>query len=235
LIGSLIFLLWLALMPFVTAAGTTHKIFINALLHLAPLAAAILLLAASLDKTFRRVIVLPLAGLLIVGLGFSQFITGFVLNPYRTAPKWTQTVPVKVGVPSTILKLDPASAECIEKTKAALAIAGFKPGDDVLALYGLPGLVYAVGGVSPKKPWFFDDHGQTGDEENLRALKKIPIERVNASFIFRSNRDNRVAHQLDLCGVSFENRFQVVEQIKVPFKNRSVEIFKPILHKTREM
>jgi hypothetical protein len=144
-------------------------------------------------------------------------------------------VPVKVGVPSTTLKLDPASAECIEKTKSALATAGFKPGDDVLALYGLPGLVYAVGGVSPKKPWFFDDHGQTGDEENLRALKKIPIERVNVSFIFRSNRDNRVAHQLDLCGVSFENRFQVVEQIKVPFKNRSVEIFKPILHKTREM
>ena len=235
LIGSLIFLLWLALMPFVTAAGTTHKIFINALLHVAPLAAAILLLAASLDKSLRRVIILPFAGLLILGLGFSQFITGFVLNPYRTAPKWTQTVPVKVGVPSTILKLDPASAECIEKTKSALATAGFKPGDDVLALYGLPGLVYAVGGVSPKKPWFFDDHGQTGDEENLRALKKIPIERVNASFIFRSNRDNRVAHQLDLCGVSFENRFQVVEQIKVPFKNRSVEIFKPILHKTREM
>lgn len=235
LIGSLIFLLWLALMPFVTAAGTTHKIFINALMHLAPLAATILLLAASLDKTLRRGIILPFAGLLIVGLSFSQFITGFVLNPYRTAPKWTQTVPVKVGVPSTILKLDHASAECIEKTKAALAIAGFKPGDDVLALYGLPGLVYAVGGVSPKKPWFFDDHGQTGDEENLRALKKIPIERVNASFIFRSNRDNRVAHQLDLCGVSFENRFQVVEQIKVPFKNRSVEIFKPILHKTREM
>jgi hypothetical protein len=233
--GSLILLLWLALMPFVTAAGTTHKIFINALLHVAPLAAAILLLAASLDKSLRRAVILPFAGLLIVGLSFSQFITGFVLNPYRTAPKWTQMVPVKVGVPSTTLKLDPASAECIEKTKSALATAGFKPGDDVLALYGLPGLVYAVGGVSPKKPWFFDDHGQTGDEENLRALKKIPIERVNASFIFRSNRDNRVAHQLDLCGVSFENRFQVVEQIKVPFKNRSVEIFKPILHKTREM
>jgi hypothetical protein len=233
--GSLILLLWLALMPFVTAAGTTHKIFINALLHLAPLAAAILLIAASLDKSLRSGIILPFAGLLIVGLNFSQFITGFVLNPYRTAPKWTQTVPVKVGVPSTILKLDPASAECIEKTKAALATAGFKPGDDVLALYGLPGLVYAVGGVSPKKPWFFDDHGQTGDKENLRALKKIPIERVNASFIFRSNRDSRVAHQLDLCGVSFENRFQVVEQIKVPFKNRSVEIFKPIIQKTREM
>ncbi len=233
--GFLMFLAWLALMPFVTAAGTTHKIFINALLHAAPLAAAILLLAASLDKSLRRVIILPFAGLLIVGLGFSQFITGFVIVPYRTAPKWTQTVPVEVGVPATILNLDPASAECIEKTKAALASAGFKPGDDILALYGLPGLVYAVGGVSPQKPWFFDDHGQTGDEENVRALKRIPIERLKESFVFRTNRDERVDFQLGRCGESFSKSFQVIDRVTVPFKNRSVEIFKPLFKNRKEM
>jgi hypothetical protein len=235
LIGSLIFLLWLALMPFVIAAGTTHKIFINALLHVAPLAAAILLVAASVDKSLSRVIILPFAGLLVVGLSFSQFITGFVLAPYRTAPKWTQTVPVAVGVPETIINLDPASAECIEKTKAALADAGFKPGNDILALYGLPGLVYAVGGVSPRKPWFFDDHGQTGDEENLRALKSIPIERLKEAFLLRTNRDERVDYQLGHCGVSFSKNFQVIDQVKFPFKNRSVEIFKPLFKNTREM
>ena len=233
--GCLMFLAWLALMPFVTAAGTTHKIFINALLHVAPLSAAILLLAASLDKSFRRAIILPFAGLLIVGLSFSQFITGFVVTPYRTAPKWTQTVTVEVGVPPTILNLDPASAECINKTKVALADAGFKPGDDILALYGLPGLVYAVGGVSPQKPWFFDDHGQTGDEENARALKRIPIERLKVSFVFRTNRDERVDFQLGHCGESFSKNFQVIDQVTVPFKNRSVEIFKPLFKNTREM
>jgi hypothetical protein len=201
----------------------------------APLAAAILLVAASVDKSLSRVIILPFAGLLVVGLGFSQFITGFVLTPYRTAPKWTQTVPVAVGVPETILNLDPASAECIEKTKAALADAGFKPGDDILALYGLPGLVYAVGGVSPRKPWFFDDHGQTGDQENLRALKSIPIERLKEAFLLRTNRDERVDYQLGHCGVSFSKNFQVIDQVKFPFKNRSVEIFKPLFKNTREM
>ena len=233
--GCVMFLVWLALMPFVTAAGTTHKIFINALLHVAPLAAAILLLAASVDKSLRRVIILPFAGLLVVGLSFSQFITGFVLTPYRTGPKWTQTVPVAVGVPETIINLDTDSAECIEKTKAALADAGFKPGNDILALYGLPGLVYAVGGVSPRKPWFFDDHGQTGDQENLRALKGIPIERLKEAFLLRTNRDERVDYQLGHCGVSFSKNFQVIDQVKVPFKNRSVEIFKPLFKNTREM
>lgn len=233
--GCLMFIVWLALMPFVTAAGTTHKIFINALLHVAPLSAAILLLAASLDKSLRRVVILPFAGLLIVGLSFCQFITGFVLMPYRTAPKWTQTVPVAVGVPATILNLDTASAECIEKTKSALVDAGFKPGDDILALYGLPGLVYAVGGVSPKKPWFFDDHGQTGDEENLRALKSIPIERLKEAFLFRTDGDERVDYQLGHCGVSFSKNFQVIDQVNLPFKNRSVEIFKPLFKNTKEM
>jgi hypothetical protein len=225
LAGCLMFLAWLALMPFVTAAGTTHKIFINALLHVAPLAAAILLLAASLDKSLRRVIILPFAGLLIVGLGFSQFITGFVLTPYRTAPKWTQTVPVEVGVPATILNLDPASAECIEKTKAALAAAGFKPGDDVLALYGLPGLVYAVGGVSPQRPWFFDNYGDIGHEENLRALKCISLERISKSFIIRTKSNTIAIEQLKSCGISFPQSFQQIGEISIPIKNISAEIW----------
>jgi len=225
LAGCLMFLAWLALMPLVTAAGTTHKIFINALLHVAPLAAAILLLAASLDKSLRRVIILPFAGLLIVGLGFSQFITGFVLTPYRTAPKWTQTVPVEVGVPATILNLDPASAECIEKTKAALAAAGFKPGDDVLALYGLPGLVYAVGGVSPQRPWFFDNYGDIGHEENLRALKCISLERISKSFIIRTKSNTIAIEQLKSCGISFPQSFQQIGEISIPIKNISAEIW----------
>jgi hypothetical protein len=129
--------------------------------------------------------------------------------------------------------LDPASAECIEKTKAALAAAGFKPSDDILALYGLPGLVFAVGGVSPQKPWFFDDHGETGDQENVRALKRIPFDRLKGAFVFRTNRDERVDYQLGHCGVSFSNNFQVIDQVNIPFKNRSVEIFKPLFKNTR--
>ena len=223
--GCLMFLAWLALMPFVTAAGTTHKIFINALLHVAPLAAAILLLAASLDKSLRRAIILPFASLLIVGLGFSQFITGFVLTPYRTAPKWTQTVPVEVGVPATILNLDFASAECIEKTKATLASAGFKPSDDILALYGLPGLVYAVGGVSPQRPWFFDNYGDIGHEENLRALKRISLERISKSFIIRTKSNSIAIEQLKSCGIAFPQSFQQIGEISIPLKNISAEIW----------
>jgi hypothetical protein len=220
LAGCLMFLAWLALMPFVTAAGTTHKIFINALLHVAPLAAAILLLAASIDKSLRRVIILPFAGLLIVGLGFSQFITGFVLTPYRTAPKWTQTVPVEVGVPATILNLDSASAECIEKTKAALASAGFKPGDDLLALYGLPGLVYAVGALSPERPWFFDSEGSSEDANNLRALTRIPKERISKAYILIKDNDSRAFNQLLQCGIAFPRLYKQISVINFKYKNQ---------------
>jgi hypothetical protein len=235
IVGFLVFLLWLAVLPFVTAAGTTHKIFINALLHAAPISAAILLLASSLDKDLRKSVVVPFASVLLAGMGFSQFIYGFFITPYRSAPKWAQTVPVEVGVPATILKLDPASADCIEKTKIALRVSGFKPGDDILALYGLPGLVYAVGGVSPQKPWFFYDHGPDGDEKNLQALKRIPVERIKSSHVFWTDNDSRVVSQLSSCGVLIKEEFVSTGQVKVPFKNRSVEIMRPTSQKKREM
>lgn len=233
--GFFVLTLWLAVLPFVTAAGTTHKIFINALLHAAPLSAAILLVASSLDKDLRKAIAVPFASVLLVGMGFSQFIYGFFVTPYRTAPKWSHTVPVEVGVPATILKLDPESAECIKKTKIALKSAGFQPGDDILALYGLPGLVYAVGGVSPQRPWFFNDHGPSGDEANLQAIKKIPQKRIKTSYLFLTDYDNRAGYQLISCGVNINEEFVSTGQAKVPFRNRNVEIMKPTFKKQKEM
>ncbi len=226
--GFLIFLLWLAVLPFVTAAGTTHKIFINALLHAAPISAAILLVASSLDKDLRRAVAVPFASVLLVGMGFSQFIYGFLVSPYRTAPKWVQTVPVEVGIPATVLKLDPDSAECIEKTKADLNRAGFKPGQDILALYGLPGLVYAVGGVSPQRPWFFDNYGKIGHEENLRALKQIPLERLSQAFIIRTKSNPIAIEHLKSCGISFLESFQQIGELPIPSKNTSAEIWASI-------
>ena len=226
--GFLLFLIWLGILPFVTAAGTTHKIFINALLHAAPLFAAIVLLASSLDKDLRKPFFVPTACVLLTALGFSQFFSGFVLTPYRTEPKWKQTVPVEVGVPGTVLKVDPASAECIEKAKAILVEAGFQPGDDILALYGLPGLVYAVGGVSPEKPWFFNDHGSLGDEANLRALKRIPLGRIKESYLFITDEDERVVRQLFECGVDLDRDFESLGKVVAPFKVRKVEIHQPL-------
>jgi hypothetical protein len=222
-----IFLAWLALLPFATAAGTTHKIFINSLLHAAPLSAASVLLAASLDQNLRRRFVLPFTCFYLVSLGFSQFFSGFMVSPYRIAPKWTQTIPVEIGYPSTILKIDQASAQCILQTRMALAEAGFQPGDDILALYGLPGLVYAVGGVSPQKPWFFNDHGALGDEENFRALKRVPLSRITSSFIFRTDADSRVISQLKGCGVDFAEKFEKIDESLLPCAIRFVEIWKP--------
>ena len=233
--GFLVFLLWLAVLPFVTAAGTTHKIFINALLHAAPISAAILFMASSLDKDLRKSVAVPFASVVLVGMGFSQFIYGFLVTPYRTAPKWVQTIPVEVGIPATVLKLDPDSAECIENTRAALNGAGFKPGDDILALYGLPGLVYAVGGVSPQRPWFFYDHGPDGDVANLQALKKIPTDRLKSAYILWTDNDTRAAFQLSSCGVRIEDEFVQIGEAGIFFKNRSVKIMKPTIQKKREM
>ncbi len=225
--GFWLFIVWLAALPFATAAGTTHKININALLHAAPMSAASAILAASLDRRLGKNLALPAVCLVLAALGFAQFFSGSIAAPYRTAAKWEQVVPVEVGVPGTVLKLDAATAACIEGTKSALQGAGFQPGDDILALYGLPGLVYAVGGVSPRKPWFFDDHGPEGDEANLRSLKWIPAEGIKSALVFQTNADPRVPKQLAECGVDFPSGYEKIGQATVPFKNRHLEIWKP--------
>jgi hypothetical protein len=123
------------------------------------------------------------------------------------------------------LKLDPATAECIEKTKSALSKAGFQPGDDILALYGLPGLVYAVGGVSPQRPWFFDSEGSLEDANNLSALKKIPKDRILKAFIILKNNDSRAFNQLIQSGVAFPRLYKQVSVLNFKYKNqRDAEI-----------
>jgi len=135
-------------------------------------------------------------------------------------------VPVEVGVPGTVLKLDPATAACIEATRAALRGAGFQAGRDILALYGLPGLVYAVGGVSPVRPWFFHQ-GHWGHEENLGALKLIPPERIKAAFLFLSGSDGWAESQLSEGGVALREEYSPIGRSVVPFRNQNVEILKP--------
>lgn len=228
-VGFLVFLLWLVVLPFVTAAGTTHKIFINALLHAAPIFAAIMLVASTLDRNFRQGIVVPTACVLIVLMGFVQFFTGFVTTPYRTSPKWTQTVPVEIGVPGTVLKVDLESAEFLENIKAALRKSGFKSGDDILVLYGLPGIVYAVGGVSPQRPWFFDAEGNVEDANNLKALQRIPKERLSKAYVLLKDNDSRAAKQLLESGIAFPKDYMQVSIINFRYKTQKdikLSIFK---------
>jgi hypothetical protein len=226
ILGVTALLLWLAFLPFATASGTTHRIYINSLLHTAPLIAAILFLAIWTDSSLPKKIVTPLIAVFLGALATSQFLSGFLFNPYRIASKFEQIQPIEIGVPATTLKVDPASALLIKQTRAALASGGFTPGDDILALYGLPGLVYAMGGVSPERPWFFFDHGERGDRENMLALQSIPHERLKNAFILHTNADSRASQQLKQLGIDFPEEFSQLGRAFWVYRNQEITIWR---------
>jgi len=55
------------------------------------------------------------------------------------------------------VKLDAPTAKFVAETEQLLSSNGFKPGNYLLALYDLPGLVYLLQGYSPQVPWYFGE------------------------------------------------------------------------------
>jgi hypothetical protein len=55
------------------------------------------------------------------------------------------------------IKLDSPTAKFVNETEQLLTSNGFKPGNYLLALYDLPGLVYLMQGYSPQVPWYFGE------------------------------------------------------------------------------
>jgi hypothetical protein len=98
------------------------------------------------------------AALLLLGaFTASQTVQGSILAPAmlpNTANLFDQTVATKVGFPSRELKLDEESHRIIEELRTLATDAGFRPGDDIIAVTYMPGLVFALGGRSPGHPTF---------------------------------------------------------------------------------
>lgn len=180
---ALSLLILLALLPFVGSFGTSNNLNTNVVYQFAPWLALIALLLAWLAHAWQARWLSPIGVALIAALTLSQFFNGYVFNPYRIpGGRLAQTMPTAIGYPVTMLKLDPASHAFVEEVRRQLRQNGFKPGDDIFAFFNLPGLVFAVGGVSPGYPWFF-----AGDENSLAldAMRAnwVPARRRARAFI----------------------------------------------------
>jgi len=220
--------LWLAALPFLGAAGTTHRIYANAVLHVAPMFAAILVLAGMIDRGLRRSLAVPLVSALLGLLAAGQFFFGFVVEPYRLpTSKLGQFVPTEIGDPASVLKVDPATAKFVAELRGIFREAGFQSGGDVLGLFDLPGVVFAVGGVSPGRPWYFSNYGDVGENDNLRAIQAAGAERIRNAFIIQSDEDPRVAKYLEHVGIRFSEEFRLVGETWHPFRNYGIRVWAP--------
>jgi len=107
-------------------------------------------------------------------------------DPYRSeVPEHSQ---VEWSIPEQgRIRLDAERAEVVKAADQVLRRAGFQPGDPVVAIGNLPGLVHLVGGWSPGTPWYYDTHPKSM-EFTERVLDSLPHEvKKNAWLLLRQN------------------------------------------------
>lgn len=215
-------------LPFVTAAGTTHRIYINALLHLGPFFALIAVVGLAVARRQRSW--WPWIGALVltVGVALSQFFHGGFLVPYRLPESLGRMQEaVEIGVPPTRLRVDAETARFTREMQELLARAGFEPGDDLLAFFDMPGVVFAMGGKSPGRPWYFPNYGEQGERENLAALRIAGRERIARAIILQGNYDPRVGEYLRTLEISFPEDYERIGETWQPYRNWMVTVWRP--------
>jgi hypothetical protein len=225
----LLALVLFALLPWVGAFGTNNDINDNTVYQLAPWLAIIAVFLAWLAQSWQAPWLLPAGALLVAAISFSQFVHGYIYHPYRVpGGRLAQVVPTAIGYPTpTRLRLDPATHDLIESVRDQLGSHGFKPGDDIFAFFNLPGLVFAVGGVSPGYPWYF-----AGDENSLALdLTRIgqvpPPRRLRAFLVLNGETGDFMARLRDL-GIDFPNRYERCGPgLHNPVTGEDVEVWKP--------
>lgn len=214
-------------LPFVGAMGTNNPITLNMTINLAPwfglLALALVLLSVHL---YNRSI-FDAGMLLIGGFACSQLLSSGLVSPYHlNAGLLQQTVPTEIGVPATWLKLDPASSEFFVQIRSLAAENGFKPGDDVLGFFDIPGVIYVLGGKAPGVPWTGLIIGTK--QSNELGLATVKQKRLKHAFILMSDRNHQLLPDFKALGIEFPQGYVLCGQATWPLTGESISLWKPI-------
>ena len=134
-------------------------------------------------------------------------------SPYRlNTDLAAQVVDTETGSPPSRLRLDEASHAFFVEMGRMAAACGFTPGEDIVDLTGqAPGLVFALGGLSPGSAWYAG--GSPGsDEAAEHNLSLVPDERRRRAWLLASSPGSRFAIEpapvLRTFGIAFPEDFE---------------------------
>ncbi|MBC7369563.1 MAG: hypothetical protein H7343_22570 [Undibacterium sp.] len=219
-----------AVLPYAGAFGTTNNINTNTIYQFGPWLALIALATGILAHAWQAAWLMPLCLLPLIAITLFQSFTGYWLHPYRIpGGRPAQTEPTLIGAPAyaSTLRLDPASHDFIAATRAQLTAHGFKPGDDIFAFYNLPGLVFALGGVSPGHPWYFSGDQRSLDLDAMRVSMVASARRTRA-FVITNGDVTSFLPRLHAAGLDFPAAYhRCGESLKNPLTQETVEVWRP--------
>ena len=108
-----------------------------------------------------------------------QIVGGTINVPYGlNASLLRQTVATEIGSPSSRVSVDPDMHALVVDLRRLANECGFRDDDDLLALYNMPGIVYALGGRSPGIPWY------TSGLPGSRLVNQMGLDYAKMDFIY---------------------------------------------------
>jgi hypothetical protein len=211
----LIVLLLFAL-PFCGAVGTNLPLQYGMRYTLAPWFALFAIVLGRLSAPGRLRWAVPVGLAFLAASALVYIVKGPLEAPYRLlTPLKGQTEETALA-DGTTLKLDPALRGFIADVRRAAQASGFRPGDDILGFYDMPGIVYALGGRSPAVPWWTT--GYPGSRlVSERALTVADRDRVRRAFILQTASSTAWLQSLRAQGVNFPDDYVLGGTFTIPF------------------
>lgn len=211
--------LWLLALPLLAAFGTVNQLFNNSMLDAMYWLAVLVWLVQLLPASVRYLRSTQFALLALPALAVAEQATyGMLWAPYlQLENMFGQHTPLTIGAPMqpAHLLVDAPSAAYINGIKTAMDSAGFQAGGPILALYDAPGLVYALGGISPGNPWY--PGFQSQDIRNCDALDKTSLNLHQAFLLLNQTPNAAIKACLAAHGLHFPADYVLIRQMTSPF------------------
>ncbi|MDM8560800.1 hypothetical protein [Candidatus Parabeggiatoa sp. HSG14] len=235
-INKIIVLLFLVAIPTIGAVGTLNIKSAALMPHIEPWFALILIFLLYIYRTVKSSLIFSLSIITIAVFVLSQVTIGFVYGNYRLADdRINQTESVDtfkaLGTLKALshIKLDIKTKQFFDELAEIIDTkTDFKPGDPIVAPYDLPGVVYALGGISPGIPWIIGE-AKTSQGRNCEALSRTKLPNLDRTLLLMQW---QVYEEFYKCMFQQFNKwgilsFQKVGEIHNPYTNQMVQIFTP--------
>lgn len=214
-------------LPLTCGFGSTNTLYYSALHWTVFWTAGLLIVSRSVARTlgeprfhrwFTNVLILVAA---------SHLFSGHFLHPYmHQPPLWRQNVPVAVGHPATILRLNDDTVRFLTEVRTTLDRHGYRPGDDVFGFFNLPGVIFAIGARQPGAPWYFGTW-YSGYDTDGGKIRNVSEERRRRAWIITQADVTAFQREFKACGIDFPKAYEKIGQTTNPTTGLEIGIWKP--------
>lgn len=214
-------------LPLTSGFGSTNTLYFSALHWTVFWTAGLMLATRCIAIALNQPRLVLFSSIALALIATMHLFSGHFLRPYMNQPPlWRQNVPVAVGQPATVLKLDQAAARFLNDVRSILDAHGYQVGDDIFGFFNLPGLIFAMGARQPGAPWYFGTwYG--GSDTDGGKIRQVPIVRRQHAWIISQADITPFRSQFIASGLDFPAGYEKVGQSINPTTGLEIGIWKP--------